>query len=263
MNSGRLFRVLNTPNRVTAAVSMATFGVGLGIGYLLGKRSRLEVEFHEIPDKIEFDLTEADVNKARRESKKKRGTVVIPAMDRPEKVVVERIEDEPVKDYITIDGKITPVIEEKVREELSRPPVQEEPTIKSLFAKSGPDWNYDHEVKHRSAHVPYILHKDEFFENEKDYTQSTLTYYAGDGVLVDDKDVPIYNHEETTGPLKFGHGSGDPNVVYIRNDRYRAEYEILFDEGLYSVEIQGLQIENNERVKNLQHSKVRKFRPDT
>ncbi len=107
---------------------------------------------------------------------------------------------------------------------------------------------------------PNVLHKDEFYGEESGYTQVTLTYYAGDQILCDEDDSPVYNHELITGPLLFGHGSNDPNVVHIRNDKRKAEYEILFDPGLYSVDILGLEIENNTRVQDLKHSQNRKFR---
>ncbi len=63
-----------------------------------------------------------------------------------------------------------------------------------------------------------------------------------------------------TGPLLFGHGSGDPNVVHIRNDSRKSEYEILYDPGLYSQDVLGLEIEDNQRVKGIEHSKNRQFR---
>lgn len=261
MNGRSLFRVLNTPRRVTAAVSMVTFGIGLGVGYLLGKKSRLDVEFHDIPEKLKFDLTEEDLTKARSGAKMKRGTVIIPAMEKADRIVVEQIHDEITTDLITVDGKAVPasgVIEEKVKEKLTK----DEPVVRSVFGESGPDWDYEYEKSQRTSQAPYIIHVDEYGDNEMDYTQLTLTYYGGDDFLVDDKDVPIYDYQILTGPLKFGHGSKDPNVVYIRNMARRAEYEVLFDEGLYSVEVLGEDVPKDGRVKHIQHSKVKRFRQE-
>ncbi len=117
-------------------------------------------------------------------------------------------------------------------------------------------------MQKRSDKQPYVLHKDEFFADENGYSQITLTYYAGDNILVDESDVPIYNHVDVVGDLLFGHGSGDPKTVYIRNDKQHAEYEVLHDEGLYSQEVLGLEIENNLRVQEIKHSHNRKFRLD-
>ncbi len=112
----------------------------------------------------------------------------------------------------------------------------------------------------RDPSEPYIIHKDEFYSDEKGYAQSTLTYYSGDNIMVDEDESPMYNHEEITGPLLFGHGSGDPKVVHIRNDKRKSEYEIVKGSGLYSQEVLGLEIENNQRVKDIKHSNNRRFR---
>jgi hypothetical protein len=80
---------------------------------------------------------------------------------------------------------------------------------------------------------------------------------------VDEDEKPIYNHEQQTGQLKFGHGSGDPNVVYIRNDKRQSEYEVVHDPGLYSVEVLGLEIEHNTRTQDLRHAnRPPKFRQE-
>jgi len=38
---------------------------------------------------------------------------------------------------------------------------------------------------------------------------------------------------------KFGHGSGDPNVVYIRNEQYTAEIELCRSPNSYAEEVHG------------------------
>lgn len=130
---------------------------------------------------------------------------------------------------------------------------------------SVPDWDWDAELKHReeiSYDTPYILHRNEFFEDETNYGQTTLTYYAGDKKLTDEKDSPLYNQGDIVGDcLRFGHGSGDPHVVYIRNNKLHAEYEVVLHEGSYDVEVLGLDAEE-ELDAELRHSEHRplKFR---
>lgn len=134
--------------------------------------------------------------------------------------------------------------------------------VSTVFRVVDDDWDYDVEVARRTPEEPYILHRDEFFADEKGYdNQTTLTYYQGDNVLCDEQDVPIYQHEKVVGDLKFGHGSGDPNVLYIRNERLEAEYEILLDSGYYVVEVLGGQAEESLERPGLKHS-VYKFRPE-
>jgi hypothetical protein len=83
------------------------------------------------------------------------------------------------------------------------------------------------EVAARSHRMPYIISQDEFLANESGYPQVTITYYEGDEVLADDRDEVIENPDVNIGMknLRFGHRSDDPNVVYIRNDKLKTEFE--------------------------------------
>lgn len=143
---------------------------------------------------------------------------------------------------------------------LPEPEDEEEPerTVevvrRNVFAEAGADdnWDYGVEVKQRDSSEPYVLHKDEFYAEEMSehgFRQFTYTYFDGDDILADEDDKPIYNHHNVVGDLKFGHGSGDPKVVYIRNEKRKEEYEVVKDPGLYSKEILGLEIEQNDRAK--------------
>ena len=102
-------------------------------------------------------------------------------------------------------------------------------------------WDYDEEIARRSPGAPYIIHHDEFFEGEKDYLQSSLVYYEGDDVLSDERDKHIDDVEGTIGSdnLRFGHGSRDNNIVYIRNDRLEMDFEVMRSFGKYSQEVLG------------------------
>mgnify|MGYP006274408799 FL=1 len=140
--------------------------------------------------------------------------------------------------------------------------VENQPNLTNIFdGDSYSDWDYGFEISQRSLDKPYIIHQDEYFGKETEYTQSTLTYYAADDILVDEKEVPIYNYKSVTGELRFGHGSDDQNVVYIRNDRLSGEYEVIRDSGSYEVEVLGNQYEQALKNIDLKNS-VLKFRPE-
>lgn len=241
----KLTKLWNSPKRTPSLVGLVAFTAGLGLGYLLAKRS-MKAEVSELADELDKS-SEEKFKELRNGLKRQRGTYVIPAMGKDKPVIVN---DADLATFIT---------SEFIEPTLSPEPV--ELVTKSIFDDK--TWDYQKEILSRSKDKPYILHKDEFYAEEYDYTQTTLTYYAGDNIMVDQEDSPIYNHETITGPLKFGHGSPtDPNVVHVRNDKLKAEYEILFDPGLYSVEILGLEIENNTRVQDLKHGRNMKFRDD-
>lgn len=129
----------------------------------------------------------------------------------------------------------------------------------NVFDNKSKEWDYTEELKGRSPESPYILHQDEFYSDERGYAQQTLTYYAGDQILVDEHDKPIYNYGSIVGELNFGHGSNDPNVVYVRNEKQEAEYEILLDSSSFEVSVLGYDENSTDQV---EHSFVHKFRAD-
>ena len=80
---------------------------------------------------------------------------------------------------------------------------------------------------------PYVIDPSEFGE-EPGYDTMTLTYFA-DGVLVDDVDDVIEEADVVVGleNLKVFEEFG-ATAVYVRNDIYRTDYEILRDDWNYS-----------------------------
>lgn len=115
-------------------------------------------------------------------------------------------------------------------------------------------WDYDMELPNRKSLTPYVIHKEEFDRDDMGFQQVTLTYYAGDGVVTDPYETPVYNHERLLGPLLWGHGSGDPQVVYIRNEATSMEYEVCYDPKSSEVELHGLHIEEELEADELKHS---------
>lgn len=106
-----------------------------------------------------------------------------------------------------------------------------------------PKWDYSVELKQRDPRKPYVIHIDEWSENESDYTLVEYTWYEGDSVLADDNDIPIDFPDDKVGldnlENRFGHGSGDANVVFIRNDVIESLYEINRSNGSYEQEVHG------------------------
>jgi len=104
-------------------------------------------------------------------------------------------------------------------------------------------WSYPAELARRTPNKPYIIHQDEFFENETEFSQVTLTYYEGDGVLADTDDSVLHNQISLIGDgtlSRFGHGADDYNVLYVRNPHLEMEYEICRVQKSFEVEVEGL-----------------------
>lgn len=139
-----------------------------------------------------------------------------------------------------------------------------EAVVTNIFpTNDGDEWDYKTEIESRDKTRPYVIHIDEYVNDEMGWdNQSTLTWYEKDSILCDSRDRPIYNHTEVVGDLRFGHGSNDANVVYIRNDTLQAEYEILRDEGSYEEIVLGDQLEHQAEEQELKHSNQRRFRDD-
>jgi hypothetical protein len=115
----------------------------------------------------------------------------------------------------------------------------------------------------RDPAEPYIITKEEFYQNDGDFEQKKFTYWEGDDILVDDQEEfnPIEDVERVAGEdnlLRFGYGSGDEHVLYIRNETLDPplDLHITRSTGKYSVEVMAL----DEDEPHLQHSQPRKFR---
>lgn len=83
-----------------------------------------------------------------------------------------------------------------------------------------------------------VIPPDEF-EEDTSYVTQIVVYYQGSGVFVneDDDAIPEKEWEKLLGcevASRFGENEDAPDAVYIRNDKLRAYYEVLLEEGEYS-----------------------------
>jgi hypothetical protein len=91
--------------------------------------------------------------------------------------------------------------------------------------------------------APYVISQDTFMSAELDYDQETVTYYDVDGVVTNQADIQLERVNDTIGLtnlMKFAElagADGDPNVLYIRSERFRTDYEIVRDMGMYSEKV--------------------------
>lgn len=106
-------------------------------------------------------------------------------------------------------------------------------------------WNYQDEFANRRAGKPYVIHEDEFTnDNLPQHSVTTYTYYQVDGVLADEDGSRLTDVQETIGNAlnRFGHGTSDPNVVFVRNDALQLQIEITrLPNESYEQRVEGLQ----------------------
>lgn len=120
------------------------------------------------------------------------------------------------------------------------------------------EFDYEAELRNRSEDFPYIITQEEFLENEPEHEQVSVTFYEDDGMLTDPQDKPIPDSDGTVGDVnlnRFGYGSKDNNIVYIRNEKMGVDFEVARSFGSYAEEVLGFQHADDRR-------KIRKFRGD-
>lgn len=103
-------------------------------------------------------------------------------------------------------------------------------------------WNWATERQQRSPKRPYVIHYDERTDEDA-FPEVTWTYYAADDVLCNEKDEVIDRRDEKIGEDnldRFGHGSHDDNIVYIRNQSLHMDIEVIKSENSYVEEVIGI-----------------------
>lgn len=213
---------------------------GIAIGYFLAK-TKLEAKYEQEAKQDIADLREHFRQKLQAAEPKP------PIKQMVEDLGYSRTEE---KEEVEEDDsdKVEPVVE--VTNVFDNPdadvsdPEESEP--------DAPEWDYTVEVKSRDSHHPYVIHVDEYKKHESGYDQVTYAYYEDDDVLANDRDgvVDTTQQDGLVPPdfaTKFGHGSDDPNIVYVRCDEYAVEIEIVRNDGNYGEVVHGFLKHSDER----------------
>jgi hypothetical protein len=89
-----------------------------------------------------------------------------------------------------------------------------------------------------------IIDHEQFNNNADDFEVVNLTYYADD-IMIGEDDNIIYGPEDIIGSdalSSFGMLSGDPDIVYVRNPKARALYEIVRVSVKYAIDAEADEI---------------------
>lgn len=218
-----------------AGVALVAASAGVGLGYFIAMK-RLEPKYSKI---AEEEISQA---KEYYSVLHKDGKFSTPK-DAVDELITE-YQGESVEIEETEEGIQVTTTSTEVDHDDNEVEVVKEVT-RNIFVNGQPidEFDYESEVANRSNDRPFIITEEEFFENETLCAQETLTYYVGDDVLTDDKDMVIDDVDDLVGNenlTKFGHGSKDPNLLYIRNVEKDIELEIARSQGKFSEEVLGL-----------------------
>lgn len=232
-------------------------GVGAGAvaGFIFAQR-RLETKYNEIAAEEIAEMRDHYYAKdVARENAEEKGDL--------ESIIRERgyIPEQP-EETATPPMAVTPPsavsqraqeIAESEDEAAGEPPdVDEdpEPEVRNVFRDRIPpedEWDMHKERSQRSPLKPYVIHRDEREEREA-YDAVTFTYYEADDVVCNERDEvqSAEDRERIIGEAnleKFGHGSGDATVVYVRNDQLEMDIEVIHSPNSYAEEVHGLEPE--------------------
>lgn len=273
----QVMNILSKKWVIPAAVGVTSFGGGAVLGYFLGKRNGdvFEVctcvddekveEVATIVDQLEIDWSfgpdqDSEIMTELREY----GTdSMIPSHMRRQAEIYDEIPwelDEEAELMIEEDELEEAIAEQNHLNEITNDG-DTTPEVYNVFAGNDSQWNMEDELAIRTADKPYVIHLEEWVADEAGYEQETVTYYAGDDIMANEADVPIYGFEQMMGELKFGHGSKDPSVVYIRNEALEHEWEVIRHNGRFEIEVLGHDIESAYEANELKHS-VQRFRDE-
>lgn len=82
--------------------------------------------------------------------------------------------------------------------------------------------------------APYVIGPDQFANENPYFDKTTLYYYSGDDVMIDEAEEIVRTPEELVGyDFEEGIGKFEKNVGYFRNEKVGADYEVILQNGSY------------------------------
>lgn len=235
--------IVDIPVARIAAIAFGGFLMGISTGYYLTKKF-LEPKYEAI---AEQEIAEAKVFYSRLQKPESPGQVL--AMKGGDATW----QDPPgMAEAVTAMGSY----QGRVADDEGPSPEEITEVERNIFESAKVDFVWDHEaeVKARDTEKPYVVHEDEWSDGAQEgYSKITLTYYEGDLTLVDESDEPIPDIEGVIGRqslLRFGHGTGDANTMFVRNERLATDFEVVRSTGKYAEEVLGLQHSAYSRVRH-------------
>lgn len=240
------------PRHIAIGAVAVAAGVALGgfVGYRFAEK-RLSTKFETLMEEETNKLRQHYVQKATAKAEQR----AKPALDKMVQDLGYTPQGEPIEIVPATPSAIMQAATEndEARVEVKVETVNVFESTDHILQK-GADWDYAQEVKARDPRFPYVIHMDEWQENPQEFEQENLVFYEGDEVLTDDNDQVIADADEAVGLSnlsRFGHGSGDPNTIFIRNEVREVDYEIARSHGMYAQEVHGF---DPDQIRDIRHS---------
>lgn len=264
----RIRAISSSKRFAVVAASALSLASGASIGHILTKRV-LSKKFDELMEK-ELDQAKAFYAKQSKEgefSDPEELAKKYQENDLEDRLLAPDVEDIPEEARRDLTDAIRTLkyhadSPETVVQKPSEKAEVRESIRKNIFENAAPideeedEDEFEREKSARDNTRPYIISHDEYFNNDTDYNQNTITYFEEDDVLVDEEDTPIRNEVQVVGEgnLLFGRWSKDENIVYIRNEKLEVDFEVVRSHGSYAKEILGfIQHDDQPRQRKFRH----------
>ena len=226
-------------NSETVALAAGTLVLGAGLGYYLGTKRTI---------KAADEIIKAEVSEARDFYAR---TFKADEYNTPEsaaEALGANVNLEKAADALRIYKGMSAT--DVIVDELAQEEEPERPKSKNIFSDSTDVLAIDD----RRPDQPYVISLEEWMENEPENNQISVTWYAGDHILADEREDIIEDVDQIVGHANlelFGLASGDPNVVHVRLEMRDLDIEVNRHSGEFRRIVQGFTDDD------LQHSDQR------
>lgn len=258
--------VVNSMNKVKLQFGLLGAAIGTAAGAVIGfviAHRKAETKFNQIAEQ-EIEQMRAHYEEKRRaleaevlkpkleEIIEERGYSVDPPMVvTPPTAIVEAAQE-------AVDNEEDENEDEVVDAVIIEDPVADAIVERNVFkqVQEESDWDEHEERRKRSPLRPFVIHVDE--REDGAFPTATYTYYEGDDVLCDEQDQPVEDRERLVGEQnleRFGHGSNDPDIVYIRNPPLEMDIEVIKSPNTFAEEVHGFSHSNDRS--NLERMRAR------
>lgn len=132
--------------------------------------------------------------------------------------------------------------------------------LQELFVTNEPS-----ETEVGDPSVPYYINEVLFMQTENTHDKIHVEWYDEDNTLADESDSLIAPEQVVNllGPnfvSWFGKDEDYPNIIHVRNDRLRADFEVTLNEGSYTKLVLGFDSSEDDRFRH--RKQVKKLRDD-
>lgn len=234
-------------------VGIVGFGGGFASGFFVHKKMN-DVQFQEITEE-EMDEIEKKESETAPAKKVMKEIPFVPPVHLPDDDPDQlRLILQGKKSFIEADAETKRAYEkmwkatkdyssEENANKIPTIPVEEneeedDPDISELEREADDAENYN-------IPDPYMISLPEFYNGGPEYDKITIDWYMEDDVWMDEREQPIpdistYIGMDAKNLFNIGTSDDDPDIRFVRNERYQSDYEIVRHHRSYSDTVRGV-----------------------